>query len=456
VAGVRCYGKKGCDSGVLDAAASPRSCCVSNPRGISYDTSGQTEICNICEVVGWRRTEVFAVEGSEVLAVFGAVKGAVGRRYVVRVEFVSNGASTSIVDSSHMESIVFGPGDTAVGIRVPRYDRDTRYMARNSTLLMVRMVPENLDRWRFFTPDQVTVVIVVPEVGFERGDYSVQYHDPTATLCLVYSNTGGGHAQFNVSVSIASQDFSGGDFSDRETFSFTQDSGRACVSVSIPPSEITDPFSDTVFTAAIHHREDFPFDLGPLNSAAVTLLALRVPWVQFDVSVATYSHPLTSVRTCLLQSPPDEIASGLSVNVSLVRQEKITYLNFVFGEDESIACQNITISSVEAQEIFLTIIEPPKPVFRMGAESSTTIVIVIEKAPTERPTYGPTVGTSPKDALNRDTTSNSGPESWVIGVAVSLPVLALTAVVTVVVLILVVYGFKRYTSYSPAEEGKCV
>jgi hypothetical protein len=257
---------------VLDAAASPRSCCVSNPRGISYDTSGQTEICNICEVVGWRRTEVFAVEGSEVLAVFGAVKGAVGRRYVVRVEFVSNGASTSIVDSSHMESIVFGPGDTAVGIRVPRYDRDTRYMARNSTLLMVRMVPENLDRWRFFTPDQVTVVIVVPEVGFERGDYSVQYHDPTATLCLVYSNTGGGHAQFNVSVSIASQ---GGDFSDSEIFSFTQDSGRACVSISIPPSEITDPFSDTVFTAAIQHSEDFPFVLGPLNSAAVTLLALR-------------------------------------------------------------------------------------------------------------------------------------------------------------------------------------
>ena len=67
----------------------------------------------------------------------------------------------------------------------------------------------------------------------------------------------------------------GGGFSKTHRFGFTAHSGSSCDSVSLPLSAIHDPFTDTVFSVAIVHQDQPPFDLGPHSSASLIISALK-------------------------------------------------------------------------------------------------------------------------------------------------------------------------------------
>ena len=89
-----------------------------------------------------------------------------------------------------------------------------------------------------------------------------QYARSEARLCLEdYESSKG------ISVST-----DGGFF---KTFDFSTLSGRSCDSVSLPLSAVHDPFTDTVFSAAIVHQDQPPFDLGPHSSAGLIINALK-------------------------------------------------------------------------------------------------------------------------------------------------------------------------------------
>ena len=59
------------------------------------------------------------------------------------------------------------------------------------------------------------------------------------------------------------------------TFNFTSLSGRSCRAVPLPLSAVRDPFTDTVFSAAVVHQGQPPFDLGPLRNASLVVEALK-------------------------------------------------------------------------------------------------------------------------------------------------------------------------------------
>ena len=67
----------------------------------------------------------------------------------------------------------------------------------------------------------------------------------------------------------------GGGFSKTHRFGFTAHSGSSCDSVSLPRSAVHDPFTDTVFSVAIVHQDQPPFDLGPHSSASLIISALK-------------------------------------------------------------------------------------------------------------------------------------------------------------------------------------
>ncbi|CAI8044589.1 hypothetical protein GBAR_LOCUS24714 [Geodia barretti] len=137
---------------------------------------------------------------------------------------------------------------------------------------MAKQLPANLSEAQFIYPEEVTLHVIVPAVSIERSSYSIEYSENLAVpVCLSYDNTGGGHAQFSVNVSVTGQD---GGFSKTHRFGFTAHSGSSCDSVSLPLSAIHDPFTDTVFSVAIVHQDQPPFDLGPNSSVSLTVKAL--------------------------------------------------------------------------------------------------------------------------------------------------------------------------------------
>ena len=69
--------------------------------------------------------------------------------------------------------------------------------------------------------------------------------------------------------------FTDGGFSKSHMFPFTPHSGRSCDSVSLSLSSIRDPFTDTVFSAAIAPLNQPPFDLGTLSTASLIVRALK-------------------------------------------------------------------------------------------------------------------------------------------------------------------------------------
>ena len=59
------------------------------------------------------------------------------------------------------------------------------------------------------------------------------------------------------------------------TFDFTSQSGNSCRDVPLPLSAVHDLFTDTIFSAAVVHQGQPPFDLGPLRNASLVVEALK-------------------------------------------------------------------------------------------------------------------------------------------------------------------------------------
>ncbi|CAI8044587.1 hypothetical protein GBAR_LOCUS24714 [Geodia barretti] len=271
-ADVRCFPEVHCEGGLIQTVFTPRECCIENAIGMSYAYSGQNEKCHTCEVIGWKQAHVYAIEDSVISIPFGANRGAAESRYIFNVEYISNEANATMLDQGDLISIVYSAIDIEVKVRLPRYSSSDRYTAKNTTLRMAKQLPANLSEAQFIYPEEVTLHVIVPAVSIERSSYSIEYSENLAVpVCLSYDNTGGGHAQFSVNVSVTGQD---GGFSKTHRFGFTAHSGSSCDSVSLPLSAIHDPFTDTVFSVAIVHQDQPPFDLGPNSSVSLTVKAL--------------------------------------------------------------------------------------------------------------------------------------------------------------------------------------
>ena len=67
----------------------------------------------------------------------------------------------------------------------------------------------------------------------------------------------------------------GGGFNETHTVQFTSASGKSCLTVSLPLPAVHDPLSDTVFSAAIVHQEQLPFDVGQASTASLTVRTLQ-------------------------------------------------------------------------------------------------------------------------------------------------------------------------------------
>ncbi|CAI8044341.1 hypothetical protein GBAR_LOCUS24599 [Geodia barretti] len=330
---VRCFPEVHCEGELIQTVFTPRECCIENAIGVSYDYSGQIEKCHTCE---------------------------------------------------------------EVKVRLPTYNSSDRYTAKNTTLRMAKRLPASLGEAQFIYPEEVTLHVIVPAVSIERSSYSIEYSENLAvTVCLSYDNTGGGHAQFSVNVSVTGQD---GGFSKTHKFDFTALSGRSCDSVSLPLSAIHDPFTDTVFSVAIVHQDQSPFDLGPNSSVSLTVKALiaTVPEVQFEESQMTYTLPVTSIETCLVRTSPDEMNTTLplTVNVSISRDMGSTALSeiiaVVFVENSTKSCLTTTLTLPEQrpQRLTLTIVSTfnispfELPKFRVGGRRNTVIMVEEEPQPT--------------------------------------------------------------------------
>ena len=95
-------------------------------------------------------------------------------------------------------------------------------------------------------------------------------------LCILPSPYGAAkHVYIHIVLNVTSIFSTDGVFSKTHKFDFTALSGRSCDSVSLPLSAIHDPFTDTVFSVAIVHQDQPPFDLGPLPTASLTVKALK-------------------------------------------------------------------------------------------------------------------------------------------------------------------------------------
>ena len=68
--------------------------------------------------------------------------------------------------------------------------------------------------------------------------------------------------------------YSGGTFSQVESFNFTRSSRNSCLNITLPLSEL-DPLSDTEFSADIQLPMDPVFHLGPVSSATITVEAIE-------------------------------------------------------------------------------------------------------------------------------------------------------------------------------------
>ncbi|CAI8044340.1 hypothetical protein GBAR_LOCUS24599 [Geodia barretti] len=282
---VRCFPEVHCEGELIQTVFTPRECCIENAIGVSYDYSGQIEKCHTCE---------------------------------------------------------------EVKVRLPTYNSSDRYTAKNTTLRMAKRLPASLGEAQFIYPEEVTLHVIVPAVSIERSSYSIEYSENLAvTVCLSYDNTGGGHAQFSVNVSVTGQD---GGFSKTHKFDFTALSGRSCDSVSLPLSAIHDPFTDTVFSVAIVHQDQSPFDLGPNSSVSLTVKALI-----------------------------DMGSTALSEIIAVV---------FVENSTKSCLTTTLTLPEQRPQRLTLTIVSTfnispfELPKFRVGGRRNTVIMVEEEPQPT--------------------------------------------------------------------------
>jgi hypothetical protein len=500
---VRCFPEVHCEGELIQTVFTPRECCIENARGVAYDYSGQIEKCHTCEVIGWKQAHVYAIEDSVISILFGANRGAAETRYRLNVEYISNEANTTMLDKIVLSRIVYRATDIEVKVRLPRYSSSDRNTAKNTTLRMAKQIPATLGEAQFIYPEEVTLHVVVPEVSFESSSFRVDWTENLAVpVCLYYSNTGGGYAQFsiNISVNISAATEDGGFF---KTFDFSTLSGRSCDSVSLPLSAIHDPFTDTIFSAAIVHQDQPPFELGPHSSAGLIINALKVPEVQFEDSLVTYTLPVTSMETCLVRASPDEMDSTLplTVNVSLSRDTGFTALSeiitVVFAENSTKSCLTtpLTLPEQRPQRLTLTIVSTfnisvfELPHFKVGGRRYTVIMVEEEPQPTLESVGTPEGGRegegegekegeeeeegeeevatgsgdntgldvvgNDKFALNSGSSdSNSDGNSLIIGLSVTAGVLLLAiSIVFIIVVGIWLYSY-HYGSYGPSSHER--
>jgi hypothetical protein len=169
------------------------------------------------------------------------------------------------------------------------------------------------------------------------------------------------------------------------------------------------------------------------------------------------------METCLVRASPDEMDSTLplTVNVSLSRgmtsASHAEILSVVFAENSTRSCLSLTLTPAvidQEQSFKLAIVATRSglPTFKVGSRSSTMIIVG------EREEEDVAVDIVRNAGLNRDSSDSSGPDSWVIGVAVAVPVLLLLVIITITAIIgALVYHFKHppvpQDSHIPPEKA---